>query len=74
MFAPRRTPPAVIGRLNEALAKVSANPQFVARMGDLLLRVRYLDTGSFQKFFAEQDRINVDLIRKLGLYVEAMPK
>jgi putative tricarboxylic transport membrane protein len=74
VFAPRRTPPAVIGRLNEALAKVSANPQFVARMGDLLLRVRYLDTGGFQKFFAEQDRINVDLIRKLGLYVEAMPK
>jgi hypothetical protein len=43
-------------------------------MRDLLLGVRYLDSDAFQKFFAEQDRINLDLIRKLGLYVEATPK
>ncbi|MEA2955631.1 MAG: hypothetical protein QOJ58_1128 [Alphaproteobacteria bacterium] len=52
------------------MAKVCANPQFVARMGDLLLGVRYLDTDAFRKFFAEQDRINLDLIDKLGLHVE----
>jgi hypothetical protein len=39
-------------------------------MGDLLLGVRYLDTDAFRKFFAEQDRINLDLIDKLGLRVE----
>jgi tripartite-type tricarboxylate transporter receptor subunit TctC len=74
VFAPRATPPAVIRRLSEAVAKVSANPQFVARMRDLLLGVRYLDSDAFAKFFAEQDGINLDLIRKLGLYVEPASK
>jgi tripartite-type tricarboxylate transporter receptor subunit TctC len=74
VFAPRGTPPAVIRRLSQAVAKVSANPQFVARMRDLLLGVRYLDSDAFQKFFAEQDSINLDLIRKLGLYVEPTSK
>jgi putative tricarboxylic transport membrane protein len=70
VFAPRGTPALVIRRLNDALAMVCANPQFVARMGDLLLGVRYLDTDAFRKFFVEQDRINLDLIDKLGLRVE----
>jgi putative tricarboxylic transport membrane protein len=70
VFAPRGTPAVVVRRLNDALAKVCANPQFVARMGDLLLGVRYLDTDAFRKFFAEQDSINLDLIDKLGLRVE----
>ncbi len=70
VFVPRGTPAPVIRRLSDAMAKVCANPQFVARMGDLLLGVRYLDTDAFRKFFAEQDRINLDLIDKLGLHVE----
>jgi tripartite-type tricarboxylate transporter receptor subunit TctC len=74
VFAPRATPSAVIGRLNQAVGKVAANPQFVARMGDLLLGVNHLDTDAFGKFFAEQDRVNLDLIHKLGLYVEPPSK
>jgi hypothetical protein len=56
------------------VGKVAANPQFVARMGDLLLGVNHLDTDAFGKFFAEQDRVNLDLIHKLGLYVEPPSK
>jgi tripartite-type tricarboxylate transporter receptor subunit TctC len=74
VFAPRGTPPDVVRRLDEAMAKVVANPQFTARMDDLLLGVHFLGSGAFQKFFAEENRINLDLIRKLGLLVEPASK
>ena len=69
IFAPKGTPPNVIARVNAALAKVAANPQFQKKMNDLLLGVRYLDTGEFKAFFAENDKTTLDLIRKLGLQV-----
>ena len=74
LFAPRGTSPAVAGRLDAAMARITANPQFVARMRDLLLGVHYLDSAAFRAFFAEQDRVNLGLIRKLGLYVEPPSK
>jgi putative tricarboxylic transport membrane protein len=74
VFAPRGTPPDVVRRLDEAMAKVATNPQFTARMDDLLLGVRFLGSETFQKFFAEEQRVNLDLIRKLGLLVEPTSK
>jgi tripartite-type tricarboxylate transporter receptor subunit TctC len=69
VFAPKGTPPAIVERLSKALERVCANPEFAAQMRALLLGVRYLDSKAFREFFAEQDRMNVALIRKLGLYV-----
>ena len=42
-------------------------------MRNLQLGVKYLDTGQFQKFFAESDALNLALIRKLGLLVAPSP-
>jgi Cu2+-exporting ATPase len=36
----------------------------------LLLGVRYLDTAQFKAFFAENDKVYYDLIKKLGLLVQ----
>src|SRR5689334_1144509 len=69
IFAPKGTPPKVIARVNAALAKVAANPQFQKKMNDLLLGVHYLDTPQFKAFFAQSDKLTLDLIRKLGLQV-----
>ncbi len=69
VFAPKGTPPAVIKRVSNALERICANPDFIAQMRNLLLGVHYLDSKPFREFFAEQDKMNVDLIRKLGLYV-----
>jgi tripartite-type tricarboxylate transporter receptor subunit TctC len=69
VFAPRGTPPDVVARLSKALERVCANPEFVAHMKSLLLGVRYMDTRDFKEFFAEADKLNLDLIRKLGLLV-----
>jgi tripartite-type tricarboxylate transporter receptor subunit TctC len=69
VFAPKGTPPAVLARIDRAIGKVAANPEFQGRMRDLLLGVRYLDTAQFKTFFAENDKVYYDLIKKLGLLV-----
>ena len=69
IFAPKDTPPKVVARVNAALGKVAANPEFQKKMNDLLLGVRYLETEKFKAFFAETDKVTLDLIRKLGLQV-----
>ena len=69
MFAPKGTPAAVLNRVSSALERICANPDFIAQMRNLLLGVHYLNSNAFREFFAEQDRMNVALIRKLGLYV-----
>jgi len=67
VFAPAGTPAAVVARINAAVGKVAANPEFQGRMHDLLLGVRYLDTAQFKAFFAENDKLYYELIKKLGL-------
>jgi putative tricarboxylic transport membrane protein len=69
VFAPRNTPSAIVAHLSRALEHVCNNPQFVAHMRKLLLGVRYLDSRSFREFFAENDKVNLELIHSLGLYV-----
>jgi tripartite-type tricarboxylate transporter receptor subunit TctC len=69
VFAPRGTSKEVVSRLSRALEHVCGNAEFIAHMRKLLLGVHYLDTKRFREFFAESDRISLDLIRALGLYV-----
>jgi putative tricarboxylic transport membrane protein len=69
VFAPRGTSKDVVSRLSRALEHVCGNTEFIAHMRKLLLGVHYLDAKKFRDFFAENDRINLDLIRALGLYV-----
>jgi tripartite-type tricarboxylate transporter receptor subunit TctC len=69
VFAPRGTPREVVARLSAALQRLCGNPEFVSHMRNLLLDVRYLDSNAFREFFAGEDKLNLELIRKLGLYV-----
>lgn len=71
VFVPKSTPPGVVRKLNDAIASVTRNPQFTAKMNDLLLGIRYLDTSAFQAFFAEQNERMIEQIKSLGLYVPA---
>jgi tripartite-type tricarboxylate transporter receptor subunit TctC len=70
VFVPRGTPPAVIAKLDSAVAAVTANPQFVEKMREMLLGIHHLDTAAFKAFFKEQDTLMLALIKKLDLYVE----
>ena len=69
IFAPKGTSPQIVAKISAALGSVAANPGFRARMHDLQLGVRYLDTAEARAFFAETDKVNFELIRKLGLLV-----
>jgi tripartite-type tricarboxylate transporter receptor subunit TctC len=69
VFAPRGTSKEVVSRLSRALEHVCGNAAFNDHMRKLLLGVRYLNASSFREFFAENDRVNLELIRALGLYV-----
>lgn len=69
VFAPRGTPAAIVAKLSGALKRVTENAEFRTRMHNLLLGVKYRDSKGFQKYFAEQDKINLALIKKLGLLV-----
>jgi putative tricarboxylic transport membrane protein len=69
VFAPRGTSKEVVSRLSRALEHLCGNAEFIAYMRKLLLGVHYLDAKGFREFFAENDRINLALIRELGLYV-----
>jgi tripartite-type tricarboxylate transporter receptor subunit TctC len=71
VFVPRATPAPVVKALSSAIANVCSNPQFNAKMRDLLLGVRHLDRDAFQSFFTEQNEQMLALIKTLGLYVEA---
>ena len=71
IFAPRGTSPAIVAKVSAALGRVAANSEFQDRMRNLQLGVRYLNTEQFRAFFAEADKVNLDLIRKLGLLVSA---
>lgn len=70
VFVPRGAPPAVIAKLDRAVAAVAANPQFVGKMREMLLGIRHLDTPAFKTFFKVQDTLMLALIKKLDLYVE----
>jgi putative tricarboxylic transport membrane protein len=74
VFAPKGTPSAVVSRVDQALKKVAANPEFRARMKDLYLGVHYLPTEQARKFFAEADATNLELIKELGLLVSQPAK
>jgi putative tricarboxylic transport membrane protein len=69
VFAPKGTPPEIVGRVSDALERVSKNPEFVAHMRNLLLGVYFLGANEFREFFAQADKLNLNLIRKLGLLI-----
>jgi putative tricarboxylic transport membrane protein len=69
IFAPRGTPAPIVAKISSALRRVTDNAEFRERMHNLQLSVKYLDTAEFRAFFAESDKANLALIRKLGLLV-----
>jgi tripartite-type tricarboxylate transporter receptor subunit TctC len=66
VFAPAKTPQAVIGRLRKALADAVADPEFKDAMAKISTPIQYLDQPEFVKFFAEDRKRMADAVRKMG--------
>jgi len=68
-FAPKDTPPEVLGTLERALESVSRDPAFVELMQKTLLGIRYMNRQEFSRFLASEDANTKQITQQLGLYV-----
>ncbi len=67
LFAPAGTPTDVVTILSDACGQASETPSFIENLEKAKRQVRYLPTGEFRKFFAEQYKANGQLLRDAGV-------
>ena len=66
MFAPAKTPEAIVGTLRKAVADSVADADFKNAMTKISTPIQYLDQPEFTKFFAEDRKRLADAVRKIG--------
>lgn len=67
LMVPRGTPADVLAKLASACGKAAAEPKFAEDMAKQGTAVRYLDREAYAEFLKENDRVNKELARDLGL-------
>jgi tripartite-type tricarboxylate transporter receptor subunit TctC len=67
LMAPKGTPGDVIAKLGEACAKAVAEPKFAEDMAKQGTFVRAMDRKAYTEFLKDNDTLNHDLARDLGL-------
>lgn len=66
MFAPAKTPAAVIGTLRKAVAESVVDADFKSAMVKVSTPIQYLDRPEFEKFFAADRKRMAEAVRKIG--------
>ena len=67
IVAPKGTPADVLAKLEAACTKATAEPKFAEDMGKQGTFVRFMDRKAYAGFLEQNDKINHDLARDLGL-------
>jgi tripartite-type tricarboxylate transporter receptor subunit TctC len=67
LIAPKGTPDAILSKLEGACAQAAKDPAFADSMKKQGTDVRYLDRKAYAEFLKQNDKINKDLLRDLGL-------
>jgi tripartite-type tricarboxylate transporter receptor subunit TctC len=67
LLVPKNTPGDVVARLEGACAKATADPAFAEAMAKQGTAVRFMDRRAYAAFLRENDAVNRDLARDLGL-------
>ena len=67
VFAPKGTPAAVVNRLDKAMESISRKKEFIDKMSEQLLAVRYMNQTEFENFYKDQDVIFKRIIDRLGI-------
>lgn len=67
LFVPKGASPAIRDALDQAVAKLSAKPEFLEQMKSQSLGVKYLNQKDFKEFMASQDEQFKSTIDRLGL-------
>ena len=67
IVAPKGTPADVLAKLEAACTKATAEPKFAEDMGKQGTFVRFMDRKAYAEFLQQNDKLNHDLARDLGL-------
>jgi tripartite-type tricarboxylate transporter receptor subunit TctC len=67
LLAPKGTPADILSKLEGACGQAAKDPAFVASMKNQGTDVRYLDRKGYAEFLKQNDVLNKDLSRELGL-------
>jgi tripartite-type tricarboxylate transporter receptor subunit TctC len=67
LMVPKGTPPAIVARIEEACMKATGEPKFAEDMAKQGTAVRFLDRKAYTEFLKQNDKVNQDLARDLGL-------
>ena len=67
MFAPAKTPRAIINRLNEETVKALHSPQMRERLATLVMDPMPMSPGEFDAFIKKDIQLNADLVKAAGI-------
>jgi putative tricarboxylic transport membrane protein len=67
LMAPKGTPADIVAKLDAACGQASKDPAFAESMKVQGTDVRYLDRKAFAAFLVQNDKLNKDIARDLGL-------
>jgi tripartite-type tricarboxylate transporter receptor subunit TctC len=67
VFAPKGTPDTIVGRLNDAIAKITQEPSFRTRINNVGMQIFFEDTKSFERSLEQQKRNLQQFFKEEGL-------
>lgn len=67
VFAPKGTPDAIVGRLNDTIARIAQEPAFQTKINNVGMQVSFEDTKSFEKSLEQQKRHLQQFFKEEGL-------
>ncbi len=70
VFAPAKTPPAIVARLGKEIAAALADPSVHRRMVELGAEPGYLDSESFGRFFRDETQKWARVVKETGIQTD----
>jgi tripartite-type tricarboxylate transporter receptor subunit TctC len=67
VFAPAKTPPAIVNKLNTEIQKALENPAVRAKLEKLGVQPMKMNTSQFGKFVKEELQINKEVVKAAGI-------
>ncbi len=67
IFAPKGTPQGIIAKLSDATKKITEDPKFKERMGNIYMPIMYMDTQAFQVEVKRMGENSMTFLREKGL-------
>jgi tripartite-type tricarboxylate transporter receptor subunit TctC len=67
VFAPAKTPPAIVNKLNAEIQKALQAPAVREKLAKLGVQPMAMDAGEFGKFVEEELKINAEIAKAAGI-------